>query len=348
MSLYKQYLKEIKKELGYNAAWRPNFPIILGDVGTIKKYEYSHRTSLDNEGITFVTREGPTNKEETYKSRGKVSLIEKASGQAPLPGTPFTELDAGVTVKFSKEGATVYHLFGCKLTLIDDIKSLGNEIMTRYKAEKWDKNDVVVTQVISAQKSTILISESRDSEVHVRFKGGAKILDIDLVNLANEFERTNYKHVVTNFVAEEELTPMFKAHGIKRSWWPPGKKTFVPVSMDLTKEKIIEISDITIVDSSEADFVKSSQLKPADLSEVEVVEFGEISDADLEPKSIVNKSQTPPGYLSTIIPGDVAEALKLKEYDILNWEVDADTTEEGNAYVRLTKPEISKKETSNQ
>jgi hypothetical protein len=338
LAVSKQYAKEIKRELNYSATWFPNVPVSLGDVGTIKDYQYHHKTSLDNLGIPFKKTKGTTSDQIKYSSRDKVSIYEKVSGQAPLPGSGFTEVDAGVSIKFNKAEATVFHLLGCTSTVINDIKSIGDEIISRYKSKRWDKGNVVITEVVTALKSTILVSQSRDTQVDIKVKTGVGAPGFNLANIGNDSSWSTSKELGVEFVSAEYLKPMFKTRGIKKPWWKPGvEPIFITTSIDLSKVKIVDSSEVKIVDSSEVKDIDLSQFQAIDPSEVEVVEFDEMDYEDFEKKSIVTRATDAPNLLGTIIPEDIAEEMKLSKLDVLEWKIN--TSEEGKPYATVRKSE---------
>ena len=68
------YVKGIKKKLqNYFAAWLPNEPLGLGDVGILRKSLFTRTTSLENLGITFDEREDPDSSPLDYVSESGVS-----------------------------------------------------------------------------------------------------------------------------------------------------------------------------------------------------------------------------------------------------------------------------------
>ena len=214
MGLSSEYIKEIKRETTYSPTWLPNRKISLGDVGCIKNYQYVHLTTLSEIGVDFKEKNSNVQAEFQYCSANAVSINISANGKTPT--SIGNQVEAGISIKFSRENAILFRLSKCKSSIISDHFTLGEQIENLYSENKWKREMVVITEVVTAASSTILISKGKNSEVELQATGKISSSFIDLATIDGHFKILNEKNIAVNIVASKGLTPLFKASGIKR------------------------------------------------------------------------------------------------------------------------------------
>lgn len=165
------YVQGVHEKLKLFAAWPPNQPRKLGDVGRLVDGEFEFLTTLENLGIKFSQRVGPPGEDLSYTSGSSVSVQFKAEGQT-LPGASIPQANAGVLVEFGASGAFVIQVAGPVLSQIDDIVSLGKQISTLFRTtdsgkRQWEESWCVITELLTASKLTVLISRSATSKVEL-------------------------------------------------------------------------------------------------------------------------------------------------------------------------------------
>ncbi len=230
MKTSKMYTDELKKQFGYLATWLPGTPIALGDIGKMEHNVFNKISNLSDLGISFEVQADDTPSDIEHNSQGSVSVSFKAAGRAALPGSSLGELDAGISVSFSKEHAILFKANGTTSPSIKNQIGLGQEILKRYKAGDWDKNWVVVTEVVNADSATILISGSADSKIELKAKGGIELAKIDIADADLGLETTVSKDLSTKILAEKALNPLFKVSKVQ-------KKFFKDPGFEISKSK---------------------------------------------------------------------------------------------------------------
>jgi hypothetical protein len=216
LSINKQYTKEIKDEINYSATWLPTIKVSPGDVGRFTDYQYEHQTTLRELGIPFEKTNGKVKDSIDYSSANAVSIDAKAAGQAPLAGSSIAQAAAGVSIKFKRENAIIFRLSGCRSNRIKDENYLREEILSRYKLGNWDDSMVVVTEAIVAEKATILISSGKNSQIDLQVHGKVNAPAADLASIDANFQISKESDIAMKIIASENLTPLFKAHGIRK------------------------------------------------------------------------------------------------------------------------------------
>jgi hypothetical protein len=239
MRTSKKYTKELKRQFGYLATWLPGTPLSLGDIGVLRNNEFTKISNLADLGITFEIELDSTKADIEHSSKGAVSISTKASGAIATQGSVLGEIDAGVTVVFSKESAILFKANGTTSPSIKDQIKLGKEILKLYKEGKWDKDWAVVTEKVDAESATILISSSKNGKIELKAKGEIETKNIDIADAELDFELSYSKDLSTKIFAEESLTPLFKASKVKsRLFLPPAFKMNKIHSMDfMTPDK---------------------------------------------------------------------------------------------------------------
>jgi hypothetical protein len=211
-----QYTKEMFEKFGYLATWTPGVQLELGDVGIIKDRLFTRNTSLKNLGIAFTTREDKTEEKQEHYSAGNVSLTIKAAGTAPALGSVLTQAEAGITLEFKKSKSTAYQAVGCVAPMIDDQVALGKTILELFQQGKWNKDWVVVTELVQAKSGTVLISNSSSSKIELSAKGtltgGAPT---GIADVSAQLQLAFSKDMMTSLISQNGLTPLFKAKAIK-------------------------------------------------------------------------------------------------------------------------------------
>lgn len=218
-----QYTKEMFKKFGYLATWEPGVPLKLGDIGVIRDNVFTRLGSISDIDIGFVfeTREDDSPSNIEYSSEGSVSVTSKASGKASPEGSTLAQVDVGIIVEFGSKNSVLFKANGTRSPSIKDQLKLGREVLESYKNGKWDKNHVIITELITSDSATILISSSENAKIEMKASSNIGVSKIDIADASIGLEVNYYKNISTKIISESKITPMFKARGIKTRWLAP-------------------------------------------------------------------------------------------------------------------------------
>lgn len=216
-SAYLLYAEEMYKHFGYLATWAPNVSLKLGDVGIIKDRVFERVATLDSKGITFGARPNPNEADYEYTSANGVTVKIKGAGEVPDAGSVISKADAGISYAFQRENAIVFQAMRCRETSILDQSSLGAQILLLYEQGKWPDDYVVITNLITSQSTTVLISSSRSGMIEFSLDaslnpGGV----VQIAGLKTGLKVVQSSNIGTKIIAAKGLTPLFKAAGIKK------------------------------------------------------------------------------------------------------------------------------------
>ena len=73
---------------------------------------------------------------------------------------------------------------------------------------------VVVTEVVKAKSSTIIISNSKDAQINLIAKAEITPKELNLANSDAKFQVLKKAKIATQIIASKGLTPLFRASGI--------------------------------------------------------------------------------------------------------------------------------------
>lgn len=222
-STAEQYGREMHAELRYWAAWLPGTIVRLGDCGTVDDFWFSRRTRLATYGIDFDPPEPDNRGHIVHQSKKGVSVSFQAAASAsvaaaaamPIPGLPSGAAGAGIT--FARKDGVVFAARDCVQSEIDDIDRLQRDLVQAYLERGFPANYVVVTGVVRASSATILVSRGKGASVTLAATADLTSL-ADIASADAGLSIVHSRGLATQYVAEGELTPLFKVMGFKRHW----------------------------------------------------------------------------------------------------------------------------------
>jgi hypothetical protein len=215
------YINGVRKQFkNYYAAWLPDTNFELGDVGKLKGNLFTKETSLKNLGITFKKRRGPDSTGLIeYVSESGVTRVFKAAGQtnSKLPGIP--DIEAGIGIEFSEEGAFIVEAQDTYDFTIEDLIQLEEDIRRAFIENRWEPDFVVITRLLSATFATILISNTSKSSIEFSAGGDIPIKGISLGNVNNNLITRSQTGQMLKIVGAKKVTPFFQLAQLKPKKW---------------------------------------------------------------------------------------------------------------------------------
>ncbi len=221
MSISKHYVQEVRDNTNYLATWLPTVTVAVGDVGTIRDYEYQPLTNLKALGIDFESAPAHVVADVNYYSAGSVSISTKLAGDAPLAGSALAQAKAGMSIRFSRDNGVVLLAARCQSRQIKQMLEVSNEILKRHTTGEWKPDWVLVTEVVSADSTTILISRGSSAAIDLAATGSVSAPTLNLADVDAKFEIVQQSNIGTNILATRGLTPLFRAAAIRKHLFRP-------------------------------------------------------------------------------------------------------------------------------
>jgi hypothetical protein len=210
------YAKGVWDRYKYYANWLPNSKVELGDVGIIVDKKFDRVTTLKNLGVhpnNLQIRPGTSRMRFEASAGAEIT----AGGAVEVPGGSGIPAEASVKVGFSKKGSFLFQAENCIKNELEDLRTLESQIYLLNEKRIWEKEWAVITGLVQAGSTTILVSESDSSEVEL--KGKSKLGPANLADIEAGIQFSIKRGNVVNFVAAEGLTPLFTLHKVKQSFW---------------------------------------------------------------------------------------------------------------------------------
>lgn len=194
----KQYIKAIDKKFGYLGNWLPTTPLAVGDVGTWTADGFSRLKGLRSIGPSFKTRAGDLSGDLSHRSVHSAEM--KTAGEGAGIEASFT---------FKSRGQFVFQAKACTSIAIDTDLS---QLEQFCRAGHWKTNWILITEVVRAEKASIVLSRSSEGSIRLAGPTGLNdLVDAKVMVSASTGE-------VTEFLGQANIIPMFRAVQLSRAF----------------------------------------------------------------------------------------------------------------------------------
>ncbi|HEY0100634.1 MAG TPA: hypothetical protein VGB76_16935 [Pyrinomonadaceae bacterium] len=214
----KTYVQEIAKGLGYLGTWLPTVTLQLGDYGVLfDKYKFIRIGNLSDMNVPFGIRQGRSRASMQYESNNAVTMSAKVAADLNLPNAPIT---TKVEFSFSRENAVVFKANKAQSVSIQDQAALGSAVMGLLNNGKWNKKHRIITELVSAASTTIIVASAKSSSLELTAQGDVSS-SLDIANASLGFMATRKAAMAYSDIAVQGLTPMFRTSGVRTTgmWW---------------------------------------------------------------------------------------------------------------------------------
>jgi hypothetical protein len=212
---YAQQVKQVLSDYYAGAPIKPNFE--LGDYGFLQNGLFAYQGNLQDLQIEFGVRPPGGQSTINFTSQSGVAVTFNAKGQAG-------QVNASVGVTFSEQGAILFNAAGCTAQAIEDQVQLGDAIIKLYNDGKWNKQFAVVTTLISAISTTVLMSSSSNSSITLQATDPS-VAAIDLSDASLQLSISAFSSMALSITTQGALTPLIGLSGLQ-GWFGAG--TFGP------------------------------------------------------------------------------------------------------------------------
>jgi hypothetical protein len=202
VKIYTEAVRENLKPLFAN--WDPSKPVDLGDYGVLVDDVLINIGNIRDIGINFDVKEDTTPDRKSFSSEGSTEVKLNTKGAANISGS--INAKATLEINFGSKDAVFFNAAECKYSMIRDKAAIEKEVMKFYKAQKWERNWAVVTDIVQAGATTIAISGANNASVIFEASG-----DVEKINLADAsigLSISNQKNVGYVIDAQKGLTPL--------------------------------------------------------------------------------------------------------------------------------------------
>lgn len=220
MDPVKFYLEDLKKKSkGYRPTWLPAVRLSVGDYGVLEKDVFSREGNIYTDfKIEVKPKPGEKSPSLNFSSEKGVALTTKIKGKVEPKAELLGEADAGFIVEFSKGSGYICNLKEYSVTLIENLGKIKTEVLQRFNEGKWDENHVIISQVITADSSTILVSGQSSTKLEFKANADVKVADMDIADAKMKLQYLSGKTIAVNEAGREGTTPLYRAIGIDKKF----------------------------------------------------------------------------------------------------------------------------------
>jgi len=227
-SIAKEYCDSVKKQMMvYFANWEPSMPLKLGDYGAIEGNIFTRIGNIKEKDkdikFTIHTENNRSHKRLTSTDGVKCKFNPQTkinvAGQEEL-------LNANIDIKFTKENSFFLNASGCVTSFIENKSKLGQEVKKLLANKNWDKEYVIVTDIVEAEKTTIAISSSGSSSILFEAKSPL-IEQINLADTSLDLRIKNEEAIGYSIHTSDKLIPLIGLCGMRPKFFAQAK--FKPI-----------------------------------------------------------------------------------------------------------------------
>jgi hypothetical protein len=143
-----------------------------------------------------------------------------AAGAGAGVATPAASVDASLAVTFSREAGFLVNLGGTSGRRFKSVDTARKWILGAAKSGQWDKESVLITEVIKAKWTTALIAEERGTRFSLQASASLPV-DLAAINLTDPALHLNGSVVSGSgsFTSPTQATPLYHCARIRRRWY---------------------------------------------------------------------------------------------------------------------------------
>ena len=191
-----------------HANWPPSQKIDLGDYGERRGAMFVRLGSISQLGIAIDHRDGEQGRSQFSLTRGANTAI-RAGGAVDASGAVTAMLD----VEFTSEYSIFLNAAGCRIKTINSKVELGNRLINE---PSFDRNWVVVTDLVVAQSFMLAISEGKGGKLSLQAENKGAI---DLANGATHLNCQHQHKIGYIDIGKKNRTPFIGLCGISAEFF---------------------------------------------------------------------------------------------------------------------------------
>jgi hypothetical protein len=202
------YQREMHENLGFFATWLPGDPLDIGDVGVLENGRFRKVTSLTELKIPFSVGSSSMTSEVQYSSRQGTNIA--ASGSAAVTALARGEL----ALEFSSEGAFVFHASGLNAHRLDNLLTIGLQIVGAFKKGKWNESWILVDELRTAARATIVVSQDKAGRMVFSAALDGTLLTSSLADPKLDLKLVSTRGRIVHVVAGKGIRPLYSCRRV--------------------------------------------------------------------------------------------------------------------------------------
>jgi soluble P-type ATPase len=216
---HKYYLQHMNDKTGYRSTWAPDKVLEIGQIGQLDRTGiFNVYTTLQKEGIPVEVSNDVSDTEMDYTSNDSVDVSIKLSGAIPAAGSVLANADAGFQFTFKKENSVVFKTSGHKTHQIVNLAAITKKVLEKYKNDEWEKDWLIITELVVADTSTIIIGNSKNAGLELKANANVTAGQLKLTDASLGLTVAHEQGSTLKYITQNGLTPLYRVMGIRDPW----------------------------------------------------------------------------------------------------------------------------------
>lgn len=213
------YRKAVRGSWGKSwwLAWPITERISVGDVLHNVGGHVRRAGTLQDRGVTYTERLGNPHADVLHDASGAASVRFKPAGVTVEGFSALAVADLGAVVDFTKSNSALVIYKGLHERAVADERALAAALI-ELTWQTWDDSLLAVTQVVSADLGTLLISDSTGASAEIRLQANLGQAPLGLADLAGGATLLRHRGVSEKWVGGE-CTPFFRVVRLRKRWF---------------------------------------------------------------------------------------------------------------------------------
>ncbi|ELR72520.1 hypothetical protein C900_01298 [Fulvivirga imtechensis AK7] len=151
-----------------------------------------------------------------YKTDG-VKVTKLQAGAASFHLTHgLGPMDLGIEINFEHEFSTYLTAKGKRRIEFQSFGEIESQLDDLFKKKIWKLRQVVVSEVIVADKMTVFISDAPNQSFQAKIQGSAGVDDFSLLDMNVNSEIGGSSNIGYKWIGKKNMTPRFKLMRLKK------------------------------------------------------------------------------------------------------------------------------------
>jgi hypothetical protein len=153
-----------------------------------------------------------------YTSHESVTIKTKLNGAIPSLGSAFTTSDAGFSFDFKGDNSIIFQTSNHQLCELVNLAEIEQAVLEKYNRGNWDKDWVIVTELVKADAATIIISNSNNGTLELKVNANIGTDNLTLTDAALALSVLHEKGSTLKYIAQNEVTPLYRVMGLRSAF----------------------------------------------------------------------------------------------------------------------------------
>jgi hypothetical protein len=215
MALGSRYTRGLRALSGYWGTWEPTVPIKVGTIGTLDGrvlIPTGHLSALPGlaTGIPATTLE--RRKVRAAWRRG-VSWSSGGEVNASVPGA-----NATIELHFMKGLSFLLTVAGADYRAFNDLRTVARVVLSQYKENNWNPDDILITHVVEAPHVTVIVSGESGGGVTIAADVVPEFFRLEWLADAAAAIKVSHEKGVGFSCYAARATPLYRAIQLDRNW----------------------------------------------------------------------------------------------------------------------------------